>query len=148
MMADVVAVCGSFGLTVSEPTTEIICLMTEHRDRVTFVTEAAGQVYEQTAKFVFLGATVCENADLAAEISRRVLLPNLRFRRYSLPLHDQPTAPLRLKARMLEAEEVETMLYGCVTWSPTVAHLALLWTAHRRLLLRCIGWKRKPRDGY
>ena len=34
-------------------------------DRVTLVAEAAGQVCKQTAKFVYLGATVCENADLA-----------------------------------------------------------------------------------
>ena len=40
------------------------------------------------------------------------------------------------------------MLYGCVTWSPTVALPAILWTACHRLLLLCIGWKRKPRDGY
>ena len=46
-------------------------------DRVTFVTEAARQVYTQTAKFVYLGATVCENADLTVEINRRVLLANL-----------------------------------------------------------------------
>ena len=55
--------------------------MTECMDRVTFVAEAAGQVYKQTAKFVYLGATVCENADLTVEINRRVLLANLRLRR-------------------------------------------------------------------
>ena len=49
---------------------------------------------------------------------------------------------------MLKAEVIETMLYGCVTWGPTVAHLAMLRKAHHRLLLRCIGWNRKRRDGY
>ena len=117
-MADIVAVRSSFGLTVSEAKTETTCPMTKRMDRVTFVTEAAGQVYKQTAMFVYLGATVCENADLSIEINRRVLLANLRFRRYGLPLYDQPTAPLRLKVRMLKAEVMETMLYGCVTWSP------------------------------
>ena len=29
-----------------------MCLMTKIMDRVTFVTEAAGQVYKKTAKFV------------------------------------------------------------------------------------------------
>ena len=78
-----------------------------------------------------------------------MLLANLRLRRYRLPLCDQPTAPLRLKVRMLNAGVMETMYTGgCVTWSPTVAHLAILRTAHHGLLLRCIGWKRKPRDGY
>ena len=37
-----VAVCASFGLTVSEAKTETMCLMTKRMDRVTFVTEAAG----------------------------------------------------------------------------------------------------------
>ena len=91
---------------------------------------------------------MCENADLAVEINRHVLLANLRLRQYGLSRYDQFTAPLQLNVRMLKAEVMETMLYGCVTWSPTVAHLAILRTAHYRLLLRCIGWKRKRRDGY
>ena len=83
--------------------------------RVTFVAEAAGQVYKQTTKFVCLGGTACENVDLTAEINRRMLLANLRFRPYSLPLYDQSTAPLRLEVWMLKAELVETMPYRCVT---------------------------------
>ena len=38
-------------------------VMTEGMNRVNFVTGATGQVHKQTAKFVFLGATVYENAD-------------------------------------------------------------------------------------
>ena len=121
--------------------------MTKGMGRGTFVTEAASQVYKQTAKFVYLGATVCGNADLTVEINRRVLLSILRLRRCGLSLYDQSTAPLRLKVRMLKAEVIETLLYGCVTWSPTVAHLAIPRTDHHRLLLRCIGWKKKRRDG-
>ena len=49
---------------------------------------------------------------------------------------------------MLKAEIMRTMLYGSVTWSPTVVYLAILRTAHRRLLLRCIGWKKKRRESY
>ena len=64
MMADIVAVCGSFGLTVSEAKTEAMCLMTKGMDRVISVTEAASQVYKQTAKLVDLAAAVCENTDL------------------------------------------------------------------------------------
>ena len=80
MMADIVAMCASFGLTVSEAKTDTMCLMTKGMDRVTFVTEAAGQVYKQAAKFVYLGATVCENIDLTVGINRRVLLANLRLK--------------------------------------------------------------------
>ena len=93
-------------------------------DRVTFVSEAAGQAHKETAEFVYLGATVCENAVLTVEINPRVPLANLSLRGYGPPLYDQLTAPLRLKVRIIKAEAMETMLYGCVTWSPTVAHLA------------------------
>ena len=36
---------------------------------------------------------MCEKADLPVEINRRVLLANLRFRRYGLPLYGQPHRP-------------------------------------------------------
>ena len=45
MMVVIVAVSASFGLTVSEAETETMCLMTKGMDRLTFVTEAAGQAY-------------------------------------------------------------------------------------------------------
>ena len=89
-----------------------------------------------------------ENADLTVEINRRVPLANLRLTRYGLPLYNQATSPLRLKVWMLKAEVMKTSLYGCVTCSPTVAYLSLLSTAHHRLLLRCIGWKKKRRESY
>ena len=48
MLADIVTVRGSLRLTVSEPKTESTCLMTKHMNRVTFVSQAAGQVCKQT----------------------------------------------------------------------------------------------------
>ena len=120
--------------------------VTKGKDKVIFVTEAAGRVHKQIAKCVYVGATVFETADLSVEISRRVLLSNVRLRRYGLSLYDQSTTPLRLKVRMFKAHVVETMLYGCVTRN--LNHLVMLHKAHHRLLLRCIGWKRKWRDDH
>ena len=54
-----------------------------------------------------------ENTDLIVEFNRRVLLVNVRLRRYGLSLYDPSNAPLRLKVRMLKAEVMETVLYGC-----------------------------------
>ena len=116
-----------------------------------FALEAVGQVYKQTAKFVYLGSTVCENADIRVELNRCVLRANPRLRRHGLPLATvrllHRTA-LWLKVRMLNTEATETMLYGCVTRGFTVADLAILRTVHRPALLHCIGSKRKHRDGY
>ena len=46
---------------------------------------------------------------------------------------------LRLKMWLLKAEVLETLLYGCATWSPEPADY--------EMLLRCLSWrKRKYED--
>ena len=54
-------------------------------------------------------------------------------------------APFALKLRMLKAEVMETLLYGCVTWTLGKEHFAELRTAHHRFLLRIIGFQRRQR---
>ena len=51
----------------------------------------------------------------------------------------------RAQVRMLRAEVLETMLYGCVTWSPRACHYDTLRRAHHRFLTRCIGWRKHNR---
>ena len=46
---------------------------------------------------------------------------------------------------MLRAEVLETMLYGCVTWSPRPCHYDTLRRAHRRFLTCCIDWPNQNR---
>ena len=87
-----------------------------------FSVEAAGQVYNQTNEFVYLGGDVNHNADLPVEVDRRIRNAWCSFRKYTLELYDQPSAPLELKIRMLRAEVLEAILYGCVTWSPRACH--------------------------
>ena len=67
------------------------------------------------------------------------------FRKYTLELYDRPSAPLELKIQMLRAEVLETMLCGCVTWSPRACHYDTLRRAHHRFLTRCIGWRKNNR---
>ena len=63
-------------------------------------------------------------------------------------LYDRPSAPLELKIRMLKAEVLETMLYGCVTWSPRACHYDTLRRAHHSFLTRCIGWRKRNRTDH
>ena len=65
--------------------------------------------------------------------------------KYTLKRYDRPSAPLELKIWMLRAEVLETMLYGCVTWSPRACHYNTLRRAHHRFLTRCIGWRKHNR---
>ena len=59
MMGVTVVVCAASGLTVSEAKTEIMCLRAKGMVESTaiFSVEAAGQVYNQTNEFVYLGGT-------------------------------------------------------------------------------------------
>ena len=88
----------------------------------TFSVEVAGQVYKQAHDFVYLGWDVNHDADLLIEVNRRIRNAWCSFRKYSLELYDRPSASLELKIRMLKAEALESMLYGCVTWSPRPCH--------------------------
>ena len=45
---------------------------------------------------------------------------------YATELFDRPGALFRLKTRLLQAEAVEALLYGCMTWSPRRNHYQLL----------------------
>ena len=147
MMGVIVIVCAAFGLTVSEAKTEIMCLRAKGmpESTATFSVEAAGQVYNQTNEFVYLGGNVNHNADLSIEVDRRIRNAWCSFRKYTRELYDRPGAPLELKIRMLRAEVLETMLYGCVTWGPRACHYDTLRRAHHRFLTRCIGWRKHNR---
>ena len=46
---------------------------------------------------------------------------------------------------MPRAEVLETMLYGCATWSPRACHYDTLRRAQHRFLTRCIGWRKHNR---
>ena len=144
MLGVIVVVCTAFGLIVSEAKTEIMCLRAKGMPEATaiFSVEAAGQVYNQTNEIVFLGGNVNHNADLPIEIDRRIRKTWCSFRKYTLELYDRPSAPLELKIRMLRVEVIETILYGCVTWSPRAYQYDTLRRAHQRFLTRCIGWRK------
>ena len=146
-MGVIVVVCAAFGLTVSKANTEIMCLRAKGMPESTaiFSVEAAGQVYNQTNEFVYLGKNVNHNADLSIEVDGRIRNAWCSFRKCTLELYDRPSAPLELKTRMLRAEVLETILYDCVTWSPGTCHYDTLRRAHHRFLTRCIGWRKHNR---
>ena len=149
MMGVIVVVCAAFGPTVSEAKTEVMCLRAKGMESTaTFSVEAAGQVYNQTNEFLCLGGNVSQNADRSIEADRRVRNAWCSFRKYTLERYDRPSASLELKIRMLRAEVLETMMYGCVMWSPRACHYDTLRRAHHRFLTRCIGWRKHNRANH
>ena len=108
------AACGSFELTVSEAKTETMCLMTK---RVGLGSLSLRRQPASCANtLVYQGCVSWENCVR----ERRPYCRNLPARDadqplYGSPLYDQHTASLRLKVRMLKAEEMETLLYTGVS---------------------------------
>ena len=131
----IVTMCAAYGLTLSEAKTEIMCLRTTGMSDAasTFSVEATGQVYKQTT------TPTCPSRSTGVYATPGVAST------YSLELYDRPSAPLELKIRMLKAEVIEAMLYGCVTWSPRACHYDMLRRAHHSFLTRCIGWRKRTR---
>ena len=55
MMTAIVTAWSSFGLTVSDEKTEIMCLETKSGGKVSFTINAAGQVYKQSSLYTWAG---------------------------------------------------------------------------------------------
>ena len=49
---------------------------------------------------------------------------------------------------MLRDEVIETLLYGCVTWTPSKTVYGRLREVHDKMLLRCIVWRKRKSEGH
>ena len=95
---------------------------------------------------MYLGGAISADWDLTSvEVTRRIQRAWAFFGRYEMEICDRPSVLLRLKVRMLKAEVVETLLYGCVAWSPSKADYDRLRKAHHQMRLRCLGWRKQKR---
>ena len=74
----------------------------------------------QTNEFVYLGGDVNYNAGLSIEVDHCIRNAWYSFRKCTIEQHDRLSAHLELKIRMLRAEVLETLLYGCVMWPARV----------------------------
>ena len=116
-----------------------MCMSPPRTTRTMVQVEAAGQIYKNVPSFTYLGGAVTETPDVSVEIARQTRAYWMRIRRYLRDLYDQPKVALSLKTRMLKAEAIETLLYGCSTWTLPQEHYAKLRTVHHRVLLRSSG---------
>ena len=135
------------GITVSEPKTEIMCLGTKGGGKVSSTINAAGQVYKQTIEFVYLGGAITADKHLGIEITRCLRRVWACFQRCKMEIYDRPGVLLRLKVRLLKAEVVETLVYGCMTWSPNKPEYDRLQRVHRSFF-RCLERRKRKRDDH
>ena len=149
-MVDVIVLaCQELGPTVSEKKTEAMHLWSHPNTASNALRiEAVGQRYKQATEFVSLGGAIIESADPDTEIKRRIGAAWASVRKYSSQMYDRQYARLSLKIRLFKAEVMEAMLYGCATWTMRSQDWSSLRTAHLKLRLRIIGFRRKDRTQY
>ena len=87
-----------------------------------------------------------ETPEMSVEIARRTRACWMRIRRCLSELYDQLEVALSLTTRMVKAEAIEALLYGCSTWTLRQERYAKLRTLHHRVLLRIIGAQRKSSE--
>ena len=149
MMGVIAVVCAAFGLTVSKAKDHVFTRegdvgVHRHVQR----TGSATGVQPNERVYIPRGERQPQcrpvHRDRSAHTQRMVQLPKVP------PRTVRPTECylLELEPRMLRAEVLETMLYGCVTWSPRACHYDKLRRAHHRFLTRCIGWRKHNRTDH
>ena len=110
----------------------------------------------QPARYTNKQSNLCTWAGQSPQrdlINRIEITPRLQrawafFQRYKMEIYDRPGVRLRLRVRLLKAEVVETLLYGCMTWSPNKPDYDRLRRVHHPMLLRCLGWRKRKRDDH
>ncbi|CAM9429564.1 unnamed protein product, partial [Ectocarpus fasciculatus] len=80
------------------------------------------------------------------EITSRICRAWKCYRRNSASMYDRKRANRQLKIRLLQAEVVQTLLYGCASWSLAAEHHTKLNGTHRQFLTRYIGWSKRKRS--
>ena len=148
MMEVIVRVCGAFALTVSVNKIEIMHMPPLLTPRTMVRVEAVRQIYKQVQSFTYLRGTMTETPDISVEVARQTRACWMRIGRYLCELYDQPKVALSLKIRIVKAEAIEALLYGCSKWTLRQEHYAKLRTVHHRVLLRIIGAQRKRLDDH
>ena len=68
-----------------------------------------------TVEFVHLGRAISVGRDPRVKVTRRLQRTQPCLGQYTEEKYDRPDVRLRLKVLMHAAEEIETLVYGCVT---------------------------------
>ena len=95
---------------------------------------------------MYLCGAITADRELCIEMTRRLQRAWACFQRYKMEIYDHPGVRVRLKVRLLKAEVIKTLLYGCMRWSPNKPDYDRLRRIHHSMLLRCLGWRKRKGD--
>ena len=146
MMKTIVEVRQAFAITVSAKKTETMCMPPTRIPRTTMQVDATGQNYKQLQSSPYLGGAVSKTPDMSIEIARRTRTCWMRIRWHLRELYDQPKVALSLQTRMVKAEVIEPLLYGCSKWilRQESQYSRLLTIRHRDFLHIIVAQRKRP----
>ena len=90
-------------------------------------------------QLLYLGRLVDAIADNIQKIKRRTRLAWACYGRFKRELYDIEDAPYTLKMRLFKTEVVDTLLYGCVTWTLGQEQFAEKTSSHGRGWVHFLG---------
>ena len=124
------------------------CVPANHRGGGVVHNQCSRPGIKQTIVFVCLGGAITADRDVTFQMTQRLQMAWASFQWYKIGTYDRPGVRLQLKVRLLKAEVVETLRYGCTTWSPNKPDNDRLRRVHYSMLLRCLGWSKRKRDDH
>ena len=130
MISITVRTAETFGLVVSGPRTEIVCLYHDGMEECQFTINAAGQT---------IWCTVCKIRSLRGKISGRT--GERGHPADGECVCDRRELPIDLEARLFKAEVVDMLLHGCAVCSLSSAR----YVARCQFFTRCSGWRNLKR---
>ena len=97
---------------------------------------------------LFCATAITAEGYFSFEITWRLQRALASVQRYKMEIFDHSGVRLRLKVRLMKAEVVETLLFGCMTCNPNKPDYDRLKRVHHSILLRCLGWRKRKRDDH
>jgi hypothetical protein len=134
-----------FGLTVSLKKTEVLMQPVSGKIATSPVVKAGDVILKNVEKFCYLGSTISADAMIDDDVTARLAKASHAFGCLSKRLWGDPGIRLDTKIAVYKAAIINTLLYGCESWTTYRRHISKLDQFHMRCLRRIahIKWQDK-----
>ena len=114
------------------------CNFSGRRSRSTLEVKVGDHIFPQVTRFKYLGSLVQNDGEIEADVSHRIQVGWLKWRRASSVLCDKKV-PLKLKGKFYRTPVRPALLYGTECWAVKSQHENQVSVAEMRML----HWMRK-----
>ena len=140
--------CSNFGLTISTKKTEVLHQPAPGTPYVAPNITVNGQTLANVDKFVYLGSSLAQNANIDSEVTARIAKASAAFGRLREKVWSRRGIRLQTKLKVYRAAVIPSLLYGSETWTVYSRHAKQLNHFHTVCLRKLlnISWQEKIPD--